>query len=258
MTCEDISKSFAEGASLPSGADEHLRVCPSCRRLAGLFDRPEAESELSAEAERRYVAAVTAGLKPVSALGPPWRYAAIILAAVAILAAAGVAVLGWSGWTASSTFQKVYFTTALAAAILVSAAVLPRLMVPGSLQRIAPWLLTLGSIVALAAGTILYPLAHYAHFGRAAAACFAIGAVHASAVGVACLAVLRRGFVVSRSAAATMAGLTGGLTGLVVLFVFCPHHDAGHYLLGHVGALLFATLAGPALLYVWDAVKKSS
>jgi hypothetical protein len=255
MTCKDISRSLAGSADLPPGADEHLRVCPSCRRLVALFGRPNAESELSPGAERRYLAAVTADLKPVSVLGPPWRYAAIIVATAAIVVVAGIAVLGRTGWATSSAFQKVYFTTALAAAILVSTSVLSRLMVPGALQRVPVWLLTLGSIVALAGGVILYPLAHYEHFGRAVAACFTIGTLHALAIGIACAVVLRRGFVVSRSTAATVAGLTGGLSGLVVLFVFCPHHDAGHYLLGHVSALVFATLFGPAMIYVWDAVK---
>jgi len=255
MTCQDISKLLAGGVDLPQGAGEHLGVCPSCRRIVALFGRPDAGSELSAEAERRYVAAATAGLKPVSALGPPWQYAAVILAMVTIVAAVGIGVLGRTGWATSGTFQKMYFTAALAAAILVSAAILPRLMVPGSLQRVPVWLLALGSIAALAAGAILYPTAHYPDFGRAAAACFTIGAVHALAMGIACQMVLRRGFVVSRSAAAAAAGLTGGLTGLVVLFVFCPHHDAGHYLLGHLSALGFATLAGPAAVYAWDLAR---
>jgi hypothetical protein len=66
---------------------------------------------------------------------------------------------------------------------------------------------------------------------------------------------LRRGFVVSRTAAAAVAGLIGGLTGFVVLFVFCPHHDAGHYVLAHVGAVVIAMAAGPAVVCAADLLR---
>ncbi len=240
---------------MPSGAEAHLRTCESCRSLAAIFEQPGDEAKISAEAESRYVAAATADLKPVSAVAAPWRYTAVILAAAAIVAVAGIAFLGSTGWAASSTFQKGYFVAVLSAAILVSATRLPRLMIPGELQRVPPGWLAAMAMMLLLVGAMLYPLAQYQHFARAVAACFAIGTLHASVMGALCVVVLRRGFVVSRGTAAAVAGLTGGLTGFVVLLVFCPHHDAGHYLLAHVGAVLFATVAGPAVVYGWDLVR---
>jgi hypothetical protein len=249
MTCRDISKALALGAGLPSGAPEHLRYCESCRRLVAVSEWIAAEAELSAEAERKVIGAVTCDLKPVSPLGSPWRYTAMILIAAALVAALGIAVLGTTGWSTNPTLRKVYFTIFLAAGITTSAAMLSRLMIPGALFRIPPAALVVAAMVALLAGGLLYPVARYEHFARAVMACFTIGTLHAVVAGTLCVLVLRRGFVVSRETAALVAGLTGGLTGLVVLFVFCPHLDAGHYLLAHATAVIFATAAGPAVLY---------
>ncbi len=240
---------------MPPGAEAHLRACASCRGLVAVFEQSGIEPKLSREAERRYVAAAIADLEPVSALAPAWQYAAVILAAAAIVAVAGIAVLGRTGWATSSAFQKGYFTILLAAGIVAFATVLSRLMIPGELPRVPLGLQAAMAMILLFAGALSYPLAQYEHFGRAAAACFAIGTLHASAAAVLCVVVLRRGFVVSPVIAAAVAGLTGGLTGFVVLFVFCPHHDAGHYLLAHVSMVVFATVAGPVVVHAWELVR---
>jgi len=257
MDCKDISRALAAGAGLPPGAEAHLRGCESCRRLASLSGQAGPEAALSPEAEARWVALVTADLRPVSALGPLWRYTALVLAVTASVAIAGITFLGTTGWVTSSVPQRWYFAAVLAAGIVASATLLPRLMIPGTLQRFPPALLAAVVVIPLFVGAFLYPTAEYEHFARAVAACFAIGTVHASVVGALCAVVLRKGFVVSKVAAALVSGLAGGLTGCVVLFVFCPHHDSGHYLLAHVSAVIFATAAGPAVAYLWDLRRRA-
>ena len=41
-----------------------------------------------------------------------------------------------------------------------------------------------------------------------------------------------------------MLALAGGLTGMAVLYVFCPHRDLWHFLLGHAPVPLAATALG--------------
>ena len=248
MTCRDIATLLAGQAPLPAAAVEHIRACERCRLLAGSPAPYSGPTSIDAELEKRLVALVTNNLVAARPLSSPRVYAAALLAVAAVVVAAGVALLGVRGWRATSIFQKLYFVIFLTTGMVASAVTLSQRMFPGALPRVRAWVLgTLAIVAALCAGS-LYPVLRYDHFARAVATCFTIGMAHAAVLCTAAAFILRRGLVLSRGAAASLAGLLGGLTGLFVLFVFCPHLDAGHYLLAHATVVIACAALGPAMV----------
>ena len=248
MTCRDIAKLLAESSPFPADAAAHLRTCERCRLLVGSPAPYSGPVSISAGLEHRLIAVVTNDLVAVRPLSSPRVYTTALIALTALVIAAGVAVLGVRGWLTTSISQKLYFVTLLTAGIAACAVTLSRLMFPGALPRVRPWVLGALAIAAVLGGGALYPLLHYDHFGRAVATCFTIGMAHAAILCTAAVFILRRGLVLSRRAAAGLAGLLGGLTGLFVLFVFCPHLDAGHYLLAHATVVIACAALGPAIV----------
>jgi hypothetical protein len=252
MTCRDITKLLAAHAPLPAAAAEHLRDCGRCRLLVESPAPYSGPASIDAELEKRLITLVAGDLVAVRPLSSPRVYMTALLAAAAVVAAAGVALLGVRGWLTTSIFQKLYFVTLLTAGIAVCAVTLSQWMFPGALPRVRAWVLCALAIAATLGGGTLYPLLRYDHFGRAAATCFSIGIAHAAVLSAAAVFILRRGLVLSRRAAAGLTGLLGGLTGLLVLFIFCPHLDAGHYLLAHATVVIACAALGPAIVAALD------
>jgi len=252
MTCWDIARLLAGSAPLPAAAAEHLRICEQCRMLAGSPAPYSEPASIGAELEQRLIAAAAGDLAAVRPLSSPRVYAGALLTVATVVIAAGVAVLGTRGWLATSIFQKLYFVVLLTAGMAVSAVSLSQFMFPGALPRVRTGVLGALALAAVLGGGALYPQLRYDHFGRAVATCFSIGTAHAAVLSMAAAFILRRGLVLSLRAAAGLTGLLGGLTGLGVLFVFCPHLDAGHYLLAHATAVIASAAIGPAALALWD------
>lgn len=252
MTCRDIAKLLARTEPLPQAAAEHLRTCESCRLLVGVPPPYSGSTSIGTELEQRLIAIVSDDLVSVRPLSSPRVYAVTLLAATAVVVACGVAFLGIRGWLATSVTQKLYFAFLLTAGIGICAASLSQLMFPGALPRIRTGLLSALVIAAVLAAGALYPLFGYTHFARAVATCFSIGMGHAAVVSAAAVYILRRGTVLSLHAAAALSGLLGGLTGLSVLFIFCPHLDAGHYLLAHATVVIACAALAPAIVVILD------
>ena len=115
---------------------------------------------LGADLEQRLIAVVTSDLAAVRPLSSPRVYTAALLAVAAVVAAAGVALLGVRGWLGTSIVQKLYFVTLLIAGIAACAVTLSRLDVP---RRIAPRphrILAALAIAAVLGAGALYPLLH--------------------------------------------------------------------------------------------------
>jgi Negative regulator of sigma F len=251
VTCRDISRWLAAGEPLPAAAADHLQTCEACRMLVEFSPYSE-EAPIDAKLEERLCLAAMEGLAPVRRLHAPWICTAGLLAMAAGTAFVGIVLLGTRGWATTSIVQKLYFVASFITGIAVCSAILPRMMFPGASLRIRPWVLSAAAIAAVLGGGALYPVLRYAHFARAAAACFSIAIAHAAVMGAGAALILRHGLVLSRRTSAALAGLLGGLTGAFVLFVFCPHLDAGHYLLGHATAVIAATALGPAIVALLD------
>lgn len=252
MNCRDIARLLAESMPFPKAAEEHVRTCERCRLLV-VSPPPYLEPvTVDAALEQRLIEGLTKNLAAMRPLSSSWVYSAALAAIVAVVVAAGVGMLGVRGWLATSIFQKLYFLALLGTGITACTMALPQLMFPGALPRIRTWVLAALATAGVLAAGLLYPVLHYPHFGRAVITCFTIGTVHAAVLSTAAVFLLRRGLVLSRRAAAAITGMLGGFTGLFVLFVFCPHLDAGHYLLAHATVVLACTALGPAILALVD------
>jgi hypothetical protein len=243
VNCSQFAKLLAAGTALQGEGMDHLRACPTCSELAGIGDWMEGPASDPA-VESRIIGAITTGLRPVDPLAPAWQYVLATLGLLVTVAAAGILVLGSAGWAADSILQRVYFAACLGGGILASAAAIAQLMIPGAFLLLTPARTIALGIVCTAAGALLYPAIHYDHFVRAIAVCIFIGLGHAAVACSLTLLVVRRGVFVSRLDMISMVALAGGLTGMAVLYVFCPHRDLGHVLLGHTPVPVAALAIG--------------
>jgi hypothetical protein len=243
MNCRQVANILCEGTRLPLEAQEHLRACRSCAQLAGLGDLLDAAG-VDPAVEDRIIKTITTDMAAVDPVGPMWRHALAISVAAIAVAGVGMQTLGSAGWDADSSLQRGYWTALLAVGLLASAIAAARLMTPGSLLLATPGRTIQLSIVGIAAGALLYPPGHYDHFLRAAGACLSIGLGHAAVTCALTFLVVRRGAFVWRPEMMSILALLGGLTGLVVLYVFCPHRDLGHFSLGHTTVPISATALG--------------
>jgi hypothetical protein len=246
MNCEQVSRIIASKGPLSVEAVEHIRTCGSCSALAALDPRTE----------QAIIDRITADLGPVQPLQAAWTYMIATMVGVLFVASAGIAIMGVAGWTLDSAVQRTYFVSVLAAGVLVSAALLARLMIPGELLAFSPRAIITALAVSLGMGVLLYPLIHYDGFGRAVAACVAIGLTHAVLGCALAYWIVRRGAFLARVQTGATIGFLGGLAGLVVLFVFCPHRDLGHFALGHTSVPSIAALAGAACARGLAAVRR--
>jgi hypothetical protein len=243
MNCDQFSECLAAGTPVQAEEMEHLRTCPTCSELVAIHNWMEAPAS-NPDVESRIIGAITTGLTGVDSLAPAWQYVLATLGVVVIVAANGVLMLGSAGWVADSILQRTYFTACLGGGILVAAAAIAQLMIPGAFLLLTPARIIALGILCTAAGGLLYPAIHYDHFERAVAACISIGLAHAAVACSLTFLVVRRGAFLSRLEMSSMVALAGGLTGVAVLYVFCPHRDLGHFLLGHTPVPVAAIAIG--------------
>ncbi len=232
MNCDQACRWMASGRPLPPDVLEHLRSCPACSELNEIGAMTP-EAAVNPATEQRIVAAITSGLAAVRPLAPAWVYVLALLAASLLVITAGASLLGLAGWRADTPAQRLWFTAALAGAIVLCAGIISRLMVPAALLPVPLRVPMLLSAILLGAGSFFYPVAYYDHFARAVAACLSIGLGHAIVLSAIAFWIIRRGAFLSRVHVVVIVAFTGGLTGAAVLFLFCPHRDLGHIGLAH-------------------------
>jgi hypothetical protein len=247
MTCKQfLSYILDSHGELTHAARDHIRQCPACALIAGrIANTPP--GAVSDELEQRILKIVTADLRPVTPLRPAPFYWLLLVAVAAMVATAGLLVLGHRGWDSATPIQKTAVGGIVVCGLLISGWMLVRSMRPGVLVQLRPASLVALVLCLLVAAGMLYPLVYYAQFPKAFLVCFAIGLGHAIPTLIVTLRVLRLGFVTSPVSTSALAALFSGLTGLFVLYVFCPHLDAGHYLLAHVGMVAACVAASPAI-----------
>jgi predicted anti-sigma-YlaC factor YlaD len=239
--CKRFEQAWLAGEPLNQQARDHLRECPACAALYEMMRRQPVEP-LPSELEQRLIETAQRDLAPVKPIAAPYHYALLMLAASAAIASLALFKLGLAGWKNSGAPLRAYLAAWLLAGLGLGAVHIARLMVPGALLCVRPAVLTAVSGVAVLLAAAFYPIRYYDHFVRALATCFAIGMAVAIPTGILVNLVLRRGFVVNRPAASLLAGLFSGFTALVVLFLFCPHLDAGHYLFAHMAVVAASLL----------------
>ena len=247
MNCDQVCRLLIAGKPLPDEAREHLASCQICSCVAAYEPGDVKDPLIDARVEQQIIATITKNLRPVQVVLPLWCYVFLIMGATACVAAIGIKILGIAGWVADTSFQKTYFVICLTAAVVISASTLVRLVFPGALLLLSLPVVILLAIVPSAVGVLTYPLTYYSGFIRAVAACLFIGLGHAAVAAAFVLFILRRAVFAAQAHATAMTALVGGLTGLMVLFVFCPHRDLGHIGLAHATVPVVAAALGGCL-----------
>jgi hypothetical protein len=246
VNCDQFAKVLTAGTPLEAEEIEHMRSCPACSQLAMISARMQGPA-IDPAVENRIIDALTSGLTPVATLAPAWWYVVATLAGLVMVAVAGILMLGRAGWTADSILQRAFFTACLGGGMLASACSIAQLMTPGTFVILPPARTIAVGLACAGAGAFLYPAISYEGFVRAIAVCNSIGLALAVIASTLTFIAVRRGAMVRRLEMVSMVAFAGGLTGIAVLYVFCPHRDFWHFLLGHTPVLLTAVAIGASL-----------
>jgi predicted anti-sigma-YlaC factor YlaD len=258
MNCREFQERLAAASAAPDrDVQAHLRDCESCRALARTLASLSSGPAPSAALEDRLRAIASREQVPVR---PPaaltWR-AARFLFAVLLVSSAGIAALGTAGWRSLPFAPSLFLAFGFAVGASAAAWILARLMIPGLGAAWGPVLLPL-----LAAASYLLLIAfhfqedHYDRFIPTAAVCFALGSLHTLLTVILTIRILRAGWVTQPRRAALAGVSLGTLSGLLVLTVFCSHHDLWHLVLGHFSVLIVWPLAAYKLGHWFAAQAK--
>ena len=189
-------------------------------------------------AAARAEAAILHDLRPVRPLAPDSLYTLILVLLCAAAAVDAASVLGMAGLRALSPAQCVLVFSALLAGACVAAVACTRAMRPASGKNLGPlaWILApslLAAVVALA-------FEGYGTGGlvNEGVPCLKAGLCLALPTGLAISLLLRRGFILNRSAAGLAAGALAGIAGVAMLELHCPNLKAIHVMVWHVGVVI--------------------
>ena len=213
------------------------------RELDKLFSGDAKPAAPGPEPIGKAKAAILGDLRPVKPIASP-RATVLVLAGIALaVIALGALGLGVRGWRAMNAVQALAlfgwgFTGVAFAVLAVSAR-----MAPGRIVNSAADIL-----YGVAFGGITTGAALLAGFEpgpkMVLAAC--ILTVTGSALFWTAVAyrVLRRAWPVSPGAFGAACGAAAGLTGFIVVQVFCPYIESGHITASHIAPAILACAAG--------------
>jgi hypothetical protein len=260
VTCRDVESliiPYARGAAIPPEAAAHIAGCPSCSRLVRAMANSDPLPAPTPEQLRRIEAGMLAGLKPVKPLAPTGALTGAFMLVSLLAAAIGVFELGVAGWHALNVWQATAVFAALAASSIVLALTLARQMAPGSRVLLPASGIVFGfpAIIGAIFVTLFQPHPE-AGFIPTGLMCLRIGLECAVPVGVLSWLILRRGAILNPLAAGALAGALAGLTGLLLLEIFCPNLNAYHVLAWHLGAAVASTLGGAAIGFVVEHLRE--
>ena len=247
MTCRDVDHliiALVSGRAVPSAVAAHIADCAHCSGLVrALRDARTPAGQLQSldVATLPDIKAV----KPIARASVRWI---ALVGFVALVAAAGMTLLGAAGWHALSLLQASAVFTTLAGAAALLATSLSRQIVPGSRIFVTPWLLAAtGPALMAAIFLALFQPHHEPTFVLTGLVCLRIGLECAIAAGLLFWLALRRGTMFNPVSTGATAGALAGLAGLTVLEIFCPNLNQHHVLVWHLGSAITSTLAGLAI-----------
>jgi len=250
VTCHEVERliiPYAQGGAVPPEAAAHIAGCKSCTSLVMALSQTDPPPAPSAEQLWQIMSGIVATLKPVKPLAPTRVFVWALMLVAVFAAAVGVIELGTAGWHALSLLQATAVFTTLAVCVFVLALSLARQIVPGSRPLLPAHLSVLGFLAIIGA---IFSTMYQAHpepaFLSTGLMCLRIGLECAVPVAALCWLVLRRGAILNPRALGVLTGALAGLSGLLLLEIFCPNLNAYHVLAWHLGAVLASTLGGLA------------
>jgi hypothetical protein len=248
VTCRDVEAQlmrYASGAAVPPEAATHIGGCEPCRRLVQALRESRPIAPPPAEQVKKIEAGILADLRPVKPMAPAGLRFLELMLILLVVAAVGVEALGIAGWRALSLLQRGVVFPALASAASLLAYSLGRLMAPGSrLPLPRYWLVPVafGTVASIFAS--LFRPHPEATFVATGLVCLRIGLEYAAPAALLSWLLLRRGAVLNPLQTGAATGAFAGLTGLIVLEIFCPNLNQYHILVWHLGAALASAAGG--------------
>lgn len=253
MRCEDFDLLLDRGdpLSLSEEVRQHIIDCPRCRRLVDAFNAVD-DVALPASALAKAQQAAASDLHPVRPLSGIWTAVTGAAVVLALLAVAGVLVLGTHGWSARLPWQRAASYLGAIGVLTFSLTTAMRERVPGS-GLAAPWKYAVAALAALlwAGPFVLYEFQPETRFWRHGPLCCCEGLLVGMAAGALIWFVMRRGYLVAPQRAGWFAGVAAGSLAFVVQETYCPVVESAHVALWHgsVAAVLGAVgwIVGPRL-----------
>jgi hypothetical protein len=189
-----------------------------------------------------------ADLEPVRLLTPTRLLFLSLILIAASTAAVGVFELGIAGWKALGLFQRFAVFTPLVAGSGLLAFILVRQVVPGSRVLFStPLFVTAVLAIMASVFTTLFNSHRELTFVATGLVCLRIGLECAIPTAALFWLVLRRGEILNTMATGALTGALAGLSGLVLLEIFCPNLNKYHILLWHLGAAFVSVMGGTAV-----------
>ncbi len=204
------------------------------------------------------VTAMTASLRPVRPMAPPWMLASGLLSISVIVAVVSAWWLGFYGIRKlnvaemGSIFPVLAIFTWLAALLSVAERTPgglrwknPRIMEP--VMRNPGMLLVALIVIWIAVDAVFFHDYDLGAFIPQGVSCLCAGLLVAIPAGAGSWLVLRRGVAVNPVSAGLAAGTLAGLAGLLMLEIHCPNFRAPHVMVWHTAVVPVSALVGAVL-----------
>jgi hypothetical protein len=201
---------------------------------------------MSPELADKIRAQIRSEAHPVKPLQPPWLSSLVFVGLFALMGIAFAAKFRFEGWHAQTSIETALFLASFSVLALAAGTMMARASRPGS-GRLYGGLLSVLSFAVYEALVLLlyrnYSTNQFVHLGLI---CLSLGVLCGVLTAVPIWFVVRRGFVVYPGLAGALAGLFGGLTGLLALTLLCPLLTTPHAGVWHA-AVVPVCVAGGAL-----------
>lgn len=245
MNCKEFARRAIPGTPSEGEALEHLKTCAACSRLEELLGSGSTEAVMSPDRLKAIRQMVTSDLSPVRAMASHWVLAAWFAGVAVLVLLLGAVTLRTRGLSAIGPAQAVAVFSIAAAAILLAADQMVRLMTPGSLLRVRPGTLAVAIIVTLtSAVATLFPHLAMDRFLATGFLCLSIGTSFATVGLLLANSILRKGSALDRTATGIGAGLFAGAAAFAVQEIYCPYTHLWHVLGFHVPTIGIAIAIG--------------
>jgi hypothetical protein len=212
-----------------------------------------------ASVQKRIIRDLTASLKPVTPLPSVPVLAAGFVAAFLALVVLLIAMTDTAGLRAMNATQLIAVTAALAAGATLVSVFLVWEMIPGSRRFFSTPVAILTAVIGPAlAIAILFPWHASAEFITEGWPCTLMGLKIAAVAAVIAGLAVWRGAVTSKFEAITGIGAFAGTLAVTVLQFQCPHQQAPHLLVWHLGSLGVAILTGIVIGWMTTIPQRSA
>jgi len=177
-------------------------------------------------------------LRPVRAMPPSWVLTGGLMLTLLAVALAGAARAGFGGFESLRPLERLLIFGAGGALVLATARGVVSEAVPGSRRDLSSGtLLGVSCAGLISVFALLFHDYRSEHFVSAGVICLITGLLHSIPIAALSWLILRRGFAVDPSSAATAGGTLAGLGGLMMLELHCANLETLHVMVWHTAVV---------------------